>query len=396
MALTLSSITQPILSRMPHQITINTDDAEAATADWYLIELRITDLILDNPTRLRRTPNANGDVFFDVSDTLNHFLEYQLPEFAPDSVAVVKDEGILKKIAGAYRRYYSVDGEVTDQVAVEVDLYALKAGFGQRMYGYDFHADFVTPSSGKRFLAFTGRSQKVRKDTHSFLSVVLPTTANFDLVVVAKLLYSDGTNSTHNVISFQYAPTLKENDYEAYRFPAGYNQLSLFALATSGKEVEKYELQIEIDEVVASESFRYELTDKKAVRQFLFANSAGGWSSLVCYGEEETDFEGETEKYETEPDGFLLRQSAQYKTRKFGGREKMKVAAGYGTEKERMHFLEFLKSDAIYEVTGDAYLPIVLNKRELRLRNTLPNPISPVVEYDYAFDVDKYDNGLIW
>jgi hypothetical protein len=320
---------------------------------------------------------------FELSEILDALLAHSLPD-----ATLVSDDALAHKTINATLTNRHTFAGVEQVIStVNISFEAIKAGLGHRAQAFDFHTHF-----GTRFLAFTGNGMKVTKDTEQFLSFVLLQAA-IPVKVVVEVTYDDATTANYEQFDIDFAVGTPMK-----HIPCSYTALEMATKAeVIGKEILSYTVKLEGYGTGAgfiTEAFAFTLVNRKARKSFLFANSAGGWSVLHCFGnfEKESAFKMETAEVNVPLDNTA--DFAQFNNFSAKVRDNFKVSTGYiqkGSDEVR-HCNEFLLSRYRYEISAAGeYLPIVLEDTNYMNDKSQLGLIALRFGYSYAFENEVFD-----
>lgn len=399
--LTLSTIEQPVIAGKKLLAEVTTTNPDKGDSSYYL-HFRISSgpslFVFNGAVEQKKQPDGNDQARFVFSRIVRDLVGYQLPAFNTGQHYL--DTGVLQKVAIRYEERWN-DGS-SDQVNFyDAFIPVLNARIGHKNLSFSFQDNFIVAPSEQylRFLTFTGRGQTVYADSHLYLSLYRQYTDAFQLDVIAKLNYTDGTSQEFTTDQVDHTDSGQLGDLEDNNvvvIPCGYNQIGLDQSAT--KQVASYEIYC--TEVPSgnriTEYFKFNLSTARKTKSFLFQNSVGGWGTIVCKGEYEQVYEQDTEFHEVPLPDVPVATDTQYRNLRKAGKEAFTASAGYLTTKERQHFEEFMKSEVVFEVGESDYLPIRFTKISLPLVNTFPQVLPAVFEYEYAFDVDGFNHKIEW
>lgn len=236
---------------------------------------------------LEQPADAEGRTTFEVQELLEPFVSPQLPAVGQ---APTRADGVFCRF---YLRHYqrTTDG---DSVATTVETNYLVHG------GLDYYeAATGTWFNGYQerlqpFLTWEPNDKKVLPDQPEYLYFMVPpaTVGPVEFSVRQRLLLADGT---HRDVSTASRTGLA---FEIFCLPAGPAQLEVAQQeAAAGQLATGYELSVlDASGAPLSEVRRYVL-DRRAApvrRYFLYANSLGGWNTLVCRGRASRDLATKT------------------------------------------------------------------------------------------------------
>lgn len=238
------------------------------------------------------------------------------------------------------------------------------------------------------FLTLSPKIQTTRTDQVQKLFFMAHWTPGKDEYLSLKVVvtFTDGTTAT-------YLPALQtaglSQIYEIYEFPCGYTALGLATWVNtnhSGKTVASYTVTVMLDEAEVSETRTF-IIDRKAyhgMHQFIFANSVGGYDTLMARGNSELNSAYDYEVADVQSPGI---KALPDKRQLFADdTDVMTCRTGFLTKAEAEYIAEFFISHERYEISGSAITPIVLrNAKVLRKRDT-ENLFFAEFEYEYALN----------
>lgn len=335
---------------------------------------------------ITQVPGADGMTYFELSDVLDALLGHTLPNRYRYST----DRGAYKTIRSSIveRWSESPDGRAQEMTAsTPVEIKAIKGGTGHRARPFDFNGYFKD-----RFLAFTGNGMKVTKDTALYLCFLFTDDMDTDgLAVEVGTRYDDGTATTRSVP----VPVPSAFSGKMMLLTASYENLGLSDGERPGNMMTGYGVRLKVAGTgFDMQYFNVELTDRKVRKSFLFANSAGGWSILNCFGNYEEEGSFQMEKVEVNVPIDNGPSFAQYRNFTVKGTDDLKVSTGHlekGSDEVR-HCREFLLSRYRYEIApGGAFTPIVLNSPKFVRDRSGIGLLALQFTYSYAFDNGLYD-----
>mgnify|MGYP001045993231 CR=1 FL=1 len=378
----VSIITQPqepVLARKRQQWQVRSTGHGAL--DRYRVELVLPQAGLLPDIVITQVPDSNDDTFFELSGALDALLAHKLPNA---TLVSDEDEALQTMDADLIERWN--DG-AEQSATTNIPFEAIKAGLGHRAQAFDFHTHF-----GTRFLAFTGNGMKVTKDTEQFLSFVLLQAA-IPVKAVVDVSYDDGSTANYEQFDIDFAVgTLMKH------IPCSYTALEMATKAeVIGKEILSYSVKLEgygTGAGFTTEAFAFTLVNKKARKSFLFANSAGGWSVLHCFGNFEQNSAIKMETAEVNVPLGNPADFAQFKNFSNKAQENHTASTGYikkGSDDTR-HCKEFLLSRYRYEISAAGeYLPIVIKDTDYMTDKSQLGLIALRFGYSYAFENEVFD-----
>ncbi|UZR93129.1 hypothetical protein [Chondrinema litorale] len=376
----VSQPVQPVLARKRQLWEIQSTSYSAL--DRYRVEIVFEQPDLLPDIVLTQTPNADGKTFFELSQVLDSLLAHGLP--AEGVPAISNDAESYTMLNAIMREKWFDEGE--QQSDSPFSFACLKAGLGHNLQQFDFNSYFAD-----KFLCFTSNGMKVTKNSQQYLSFLWLANSSVTAQLSVTGSYDDGTTFSYNLTEFDFVAgsPLKI-------IPCSYVDLALATNAeVADKNIDSFSPVISVDGTT-TQNVHFNLSSKKIRKSFLFANSAGGWSVLHCFGnfEEESSFTYENAEINV-PVGNLPNAS-QFQTFESIEQLSFKTSTGYLSSIEMLHAREFLKSRFRYEIRKNAageisFTPIILKKAAYKTDSSEPGLLAVQFSYDFAFSNKLYD-----
>lgn len=302
------------------------------------------------------TPDANDNAVFQLQDGLADF--FPLTDFNP--FAVVNMQLLTDNIVRA--QFYKAEsyGEPqVDQASTLVETFTVLNGGLPKQITEDFFAEILPVT--KQFLTWAPSRKRVTQIQPELLHFFVYSNTITELNLIAKLYFTDGTNSTHTIDTVT-AVTAEQ----IYRMPSGYTQLGLSALAAS-KVVSKYEVYLTNQaDVIVSDLRLYvmDYQDNLENRFWLFTNSLGVFEIIRTEGKTSETHELTKETSSNYlPAGYPV-SLGEIQSRTLGSTETLDVSTGYLDSKtEAVWAKEILLSDKVFLLTADSRIPYRITTR---------------------------------
>jgi hypothetical protein len=183
--------------------------------------------------------------------------------------------------------------------------------------------------------------------------------------------------------------------YGVYEFPAGYNSLGITAKLKADypdKEVESWAVTVMDGSTAVSETREFVLDNlsHEAERELVFANSVGGYDTIMLTGEGELSREHEPEPVNVLNAGFELPTKRNFRSTV---KEIVKANTGWLTTELRSYISELLISREVYEISGNELLPVNILKQSIVAAKDNDTLQALQIEYEPVTNY-YYENGL--
>ncbi|MDJ1500455.1 SprB repeat-containing protein [Xanthocytophaga agilis] len=247
----------------------------------------------DKMVTVEQPADSLGKTVFDVQNILDTYVQPHLPEFNQSNVSIASKA--FKRYFLRYAEKYadSADGTPTAKEPVQLlTNYCLHGGLDFEEYAADtFFTSYL--ETQKPFFTWYPNNKKLPVDQQEYLYYLHNTFDYNTFGVKVKVTFTDGSFVV--IDKFSMANVLR---YELYIVPAGYTQLALASVDPS-KTVYFWEIYcVGPSGQVITEVRRFYLdTEYYPFRQFfLYANSIGGYDSLMATGNAEKNVDVDAEE----------------------------------------------------------------------------------------------------
>jgi hypothetical protein len=330
---------------------------------------------------MEQPADAEGRTTFEVQELLEPFVTPQLPVIGAVPTRV---DGVFRRF---YLRYYerTTDG---DSVASTVETNYLVHG-GLNFYEAAAGTWFTDYQPTKRpFLTWEPAVKKVLPDQPEYLYFMVPpdSVGPTDFALRLRLHLVDGSSRDHTITQRTGLA------YEIFCLPAGPGQLELADKeAAAGQLATRYELSV-LDAAGAplSEVRTYVLDRRPCAvrRYFLYANSLGGWNTLVCRGRVAQDLATKTTSSENaRPAGYdPLRGDSTISRRT--GQPTLKCSAGARSPAQLVADQDFLLSERVVLLADGRYLVGQVKDRTVTVLDE--EETRRVLQFDYELPRERY------
>lgn len=330
---------------------------------------------------LEGIPNAANKVLFDVSEYLKPLVKQQVIN-QPSGLSFIVPNAFVR----FFGRYAEVYGEPAEPQAYKSTgtYIAINGGHKLSRVTNSYNAYFKT-GEPSLFLTQMPNGIEVHKQQHQFLSVWFdaggPFSIAYNLFYDAKINYSDGTSSAHNLDEFICY------DKQIITLKAGLTQLGIEALATEGKTITSYEVRLynESEDVMVANYFKFTLPSNPKLnnRFFLFNNAFGMQESIWLTGSQTRELQFDNDSVRRN----AITADANTVTGEFEElnnevRGSYKLASGYKPKTYLEYFRDFLLSANKYEQNGNQYQHLVMDKQKIKLDTDRDTNFS--IEFTYS------------
>lgn len=240
--------------------------------------------------------------------------------------------------------------------------------------------------SQKAFLTFSPKTLYTRPEQMQklYFMVYWANQAGEKLTLKLNIRFTDGTTA-------DYAPaqeTAEISRYEIYEFSVGPSVLGLINWAATnhpGKEIAGYRVTVMSGSTAVSETRSYILNHAvDAGIEIIFANSAGGYDTLLAYGKNELQSEYDFENVDQQSPGV---SNLPEKVQHYSGNKIVRTCrTGYISAEMAQYMPELFESKERYEVSGSALVPIVLLNAKVVTAKDNENLFYAEFEYEYALN----------
>ncbi|MEM1134941.1 MAG: hypothetical protein AAGI07_03810 [Bacteroidota bacterium] len=378
---------EPVLARKRQRWTVQT--ISFTRLEQYRVEM-VFEQEDDLPdVVISQIPNSVNVSYFEPSEIIDALLSHKLP-----IVRVDTDNDSYRLISAKIREVWFVSNEERENIT-DISFYALKAGVGHNLQQLDFNSYF-----SNKMLAFTGNGMKVTKESWQYVSFLWVAQSDAVFRVEGIVYYDDGSSRRYTAYYSELSPG---NPFSNFILSArnalkvidcSYASLGLANYDVSGKTIVQFGIEVRVG-AFRTEPYLFTLVDKPVRQSFLFANSAGGWSVLHCFGnfEEESSFDYKNTEVNVPLNN--LPGSIQFKNFDASERQAFTISTGFLKKggKGMQHAKEFLKSRYRYVIneSGD-FVPIVLQNATYKTDQSQPGLLAIQFAYQYAFANQLYDS----
>jgi hypothetical protein len=330
---------------------------------------------------LEQPADEQGRTTFEVQELLEPFVSPQLPTIGG---VPTRADGVFCRF---YLRYYerttdgdSVASTVETNYLVHGGLDHTEAATGTWFDGYQ--------TQRRPFLTWEPITKKVLPDQPEYLYFMVPTDSQgpVNFALRQRLHLVDGT---HRDVTIAERTGVA---FEIFCLPAGPAQLEVAQQeAAAGQLATRYELSV-VDATGAplSEVRTYVLDRRPCPvrRYFLYANSLGGWNTLVCRGRVARDLATKTTSSENaRPAGYdPLR--GDYTISRRTGLTTLKCYAGARTSVQLVADQDFLLSERVVLLEGGRYLAGQVKDRTVTVLDE--DETRRVLQFDYELPRERY------
>jgi hypothetical protein len=335
---------------------------------------------------LEQPADAQGRTTFEVQELLEPFVAPLLP--AVGQAAVQRQDGAFCRF---FLRYFERtalgDGAIT---TVETN-YLLHGGLGYTEAARGTWFRTYQPQQ-LPFLTWEPVVKKMLPDQPEYLFFLVPR-ANVDSFRYrARLTWVDGS-TTEELL----ADRADLRRYEVFCLPAGPAQLDLPSReARAGQLVVSYALDV-LDEVGAplSETRTYVLDRRPCPvrRYFLYANSLGGWNTLVCRGRLARELATKTSASENARAAGYDPLRGDLTTSRRTGLPVLKCYTGARSAAQLTADTDFMLSERVLLLEGGRYQPGQVKDRTFTPYDE--DETRRVVQFDFELPRERYHTPVL-
>lgn len=253
-------------------------------------------------------------------------------------------------------------------------------------YGqYTSFLDWI--STAKAFLTFAPATQRtaVEQVQKLYLPVWWATQSGEKLNLKVDVTFTDGTTGTFTTAQ----ETAELQRYTIIEFGVGYTLLNLPNWANSnhpGKTIYSYSVTAMAGSTARSETRTYivERNPRIGERQFIFANSVGGYDTLLAVGRSETNSEYMYDVVSQQSPG--VQALAEKKQLFVNDTDVHTCRTGYFDAQTAEYLAEFFLSTERYEISGSNLIPVVLRNAKVLRRRDSENEYFAEFDYEHALN----------
>lgn len=330
---------------------------------------------------LEQPADAAGCTTFEVQELLEPFVALLPP--ALGQAAVQRQDGAFCRF---FLRYFERTADGDGAITTVNTNYLLRGGLdyweaavGTWFSGYQ--------AANLPFLTWEPVVKKVLPDQPEYLFFMVPRANVNSFRYFARLTWADG--STTDVLLADRTDVLR---YEVFCLPAGPAQLDLPAReAAAGQLVVRYTLDV-LDEVGAPLSeVRTYLLDRRPApvrRYFLYANSLGGWNTLVCRGRAARELATKTSASENARAAGYDPLRGDYTISRRTGLPVLKCYTGPRSAAQLVADTDFMLSERVLLLDGGRYQPGQVKDRTFTPYDE--DETRRVVQFDFELPRERF------
>ena len=329
---------------------------------------------------LEQPADAAGRTTFEVQELLEPFVEPVLPAV---------NQAAVQRVEGTFRRFYlkhferTADGDgavatVDTNYLVHGGLSYREAAAGTWFSSYQFE--------GNPFLTWEPARKKVLPDQPEFLYFMMPAAAGTTFHYRLRATLADG--SLLDVVLADRAGVLAG---EVFCLPAGPAQLALAARAAGGSPVTQYQVNVEDDNGSSLSETRVFVLDRRPCpvrRYFLYANSLGGWNTLVCRGRAALELATQTTASDNPRAAGYDPLRGDYTISRRTGLPTLHCYTGPRSARQLLADQDFLLSERVLLVENGHYLAGQVKDRTTTVYDE--DETRRVVQFDYELPRERY------
>ena len=267
-------------------------------------------------------------------------------------------------------------------------FYVLLGGLSFEEYSTkDFFLHYLPEQ--RPFYTWQPREKEVFPDQPEFLHYLINADDLPEFRVWMRLFYPDGSTAEEQISQY-LKPTsqAQQNQYEIFRFPAGYDQLSVGGY--SCQTCYEYELYFtDQNDVQISEARRYRVNHEyyEEKNYFFFLNSLGGYDTLAATGRSRYRLGVDEETVRRElPYDYQPTDRAVEILQKSGEPE-VQQPVGYPTKEMMLSLQDFVLSKAYFKYEDGRLIPITVDIR----RSTILDRNENLQELEFSYALPRMD-----
>jgi hypothetical protein len=330
---------------------------------------------------LEQPADEAGRTTFEVQELLEPFVAPLPP--ALGQAAVQRQDGAFCRF---FLRYFerTADGDgasttVNTNYLLRGGLDYWEAAVGTWFNGYQ--------AANLPFLTWEPTTKKVLPDQPEYLFFMVPRANVAAFRYRARLTWADGSTTTE--VLADRTDLLR---YEVFCLPAGPEQLALPSReALAGQLVVRYTLDV-LDEAGAPLSeVRTYLLDRRPApvrRYFLYANSLGGWNTLVCRGRAARELATKTSASENARAAGYDPLRGDYTISRRTGLPVLKCYTGPRSAAQLVADTDFMLSERVLLLDGGRYQPGQVKDRTFTPYDE--DETRRVVQFDFELPRERF------
>lgn len=360
-------------------------------------------------------PVANVTAEFNVSDILNAFLKYDWPD--PGTGLAFQCDQVLRRFFLRYREFWGepsvaqfsgitptsklnlVDYGAND--GYTVDGFVLKGGFSQKksrlipnqqFTNYYFPGFIGTVYYDGKFLTRQPRTKKIKRHQPEYLYFILPQDYPMQLLQITL----EGLDITGKVVS---------GNLQSLTIPVALkNSVWCFPINYPGSYIESdtavtYRAFVATSTATTtpiSEVFTYVIDEAYSPDEkiLMFTNSDGGVDTVRLKGKVSKSAEYDKDEYFRDFDLYGDAHEGEAEVTEATELEIYTASTGFITkdDKEWLRDLFLAKEVVEYDLINGTYIPVKINNRKVKIRETQQNLYEYLIEYVHAFNQPVNDN----
>jgi len=310
--------------------------------------------------------DISGSVEIAVGDILKSYVEPFLPDLEED-----QDSFDIFKYTGYFAEKYDVSEVSTICAAQAFTGYALR-GKIDLIANPDY--DLLTDIASNKIFLNTFSDVDIYTDANYFLNLINPAESAGTLTVVAKIYYTDETDTTEEIYTINTT-----SKYQVHIFNAGMTNMDLNSY-NPDKEIYKYEVWVidDTDAIVCDAVLFRVIAAPVFKKEFAFLNKFGVMDIFHAYSKEDISMI---------VDKNIVKTSSGSTVDSFiEAHNKHKVSTGGMCRAEALEIQYMLMSEALYEVSDGEYIRIIVDAGTLEIVEDSSN-IS-IIEFSYRKSTD--------
>lgn len=359
----------------------------------YICQIYLEEDYLSNKFTLigeeEHSVDDEGKTVFEVNEYLDAYLEPTLPAGSPGEVnfGLVRLDSQFKRFYLRFTEKYGVDPTLSTFSQQET-FYVLLGGLSFEEYSTkDFFLHYLPEQ--RPFYTWQPLEKEVFPQQPEFLHYLINDDNLTEFRVWMKLYHEDGTTEEHQIFrSTDAINGVSTAQYEIFRFPAGYDQLSIGGY--SCQTCYRYELYVtDSNDVQISEARSYIVNHEYYEEQnfFFFLNSLGCYDTLAATGRSRYQLGIDEETITKElPYDYKATDRSVEVLKKTGSPEVLQPV-GYPTKEMMLSLQDFVLSKAYYKWEDNRVIPITVDIR----RSTILDKDENLQELDFTYQLPRME-----
>ena len=331
---------------------------------------------------LEQPADVDGRTTFEVQELLEPFVAAQLP--AVGQMPARADGVFCRFYLTYYERTTAGDGGATSvetNYLVHGGLDFYEAAAGTWFNGYQ--------ARQRPFLTWEPTTKKVLPDQPEYLYFMVPADVvpPVSFVLRQRVYFVDGTHQDYTITQRDQA-----QPFEIFCLPTGPAQLELADKEqVAGQLATHYEVQVlAADGTALSETRTYRLDRRpcRVRRYFLYANSLGGWNTLVCRGDASLDLATKTSASENARPAGYSPLRGDYTINRRTGLPTLHCYAGTRSPEQLVADQDFLLSERVLLLQEGRYLAGQVKDRTVVVLDD--DETRRLLQFDYELPRERY------